>query len=110
VLATVLSSTLVGIDAVPVTVEVDVARGLPSYTVVGLPAPAVKEGSVRVRAALAATRHEMPLASVTVNLAPADLRKPGSAFDLPIFFGVLGAAEKLALAPLEGLLDRRAHV
>lgn len=89
VLATVRSSTLVGVDAVPITVEVDVARGLPGYHVVGMVAPSVKEGAVRIRAALESVGHEMPLRRVTVNLAPADLKKPGASFDLPIACGVL---------------------
>jgi magnesium chelatase family protein len=104
VLAKVMSSTLVGVDAVPVEVEVDVARGLPSYHVVGLPAQSVKEGSVRVSAALGALGREMPLATITVNLAPADLKKPGCGFDLPILLGVLGGDEKLPLGALQGLV------
>lgn len=103
-LATVLSSTLIGVDAVPVQVEVDVAVGLPNYHVVGLAAQSVREGAVRVRAALGVTGFEMPLSSVTVNLAPADLRKPGAAFDLPIYLAVLGADGKLSIDPLSGLL------
>jgi magnesium chelatase family protein len=103
-LATVMSSTLVGVDAVPVQVEVDVMRGLPNYHVVGLAAQSVKEGTVRVRAALGSTGFEMPLATVTVNLAPADLRKPGGSFDLPIYLGVLGGDEKISMAPLANLL------
>jgi magnesium chelatase family protein len=83
--ALVKSCTLVGIDAVPIDVECSVTPGqLPSYNVVGLPAPSVKEGAVRIRAALKAVKHDVPLKKVTVNLAPADLRKPGSALDLPI--------------------------
>lgn len=103
-LATVLSSTLVGVDAVPVTVEVDVACSLPGYHVVGLPAQSVKEGGVRVSAALAAAGFDLPLAKVTVNLAPADLRKPGCAFDLPILIGVLGAERKVSIDRLAGLV------
>ncbi len=104
VLAKVMSCTLVGVDAVPVDVEVDVARGLPSYHVVGLAAQSVKEGSVRVSAALGAMGSQMPLANVTVNLAPADLRKPGCGFDLPISLGVLGADGAFELCALDGLL------
>jgi magnesium chelatase family protein len=90
VVALVRSCTLVGIDAVPVDVECVVASGqLPSYHVVGLPAPSVKEGAVRIRSALKAVGHDLPLKKVTVNLAPADLRKPGSALDLPTALSIL---------------------
>jgi magnesium chelatase family protein len=89
VVALVRSCTLVGVDAALVDVECDVQRGLPGYHVVGLAAPSVKEGAVRIRAALATVRHDLPLKKVTVNLAPGDLRKPGSAFDLPIAAAVL---------------------
>ncbi|MEZ4362960.1 MAG: YifB family Mg chelatase-like AAA ATPase [Kofleriaceae bacterium] len=103
-LASVISFALVGVDAVPVQVEVDVSQGLPAYNVVGLAAQSVKEGSVRVRAALEAVGHAMPLSKVTVNLAPADLRKQGCAFDLPITVAVLAASQKASLEPLQGLL------
>ena len=89
VVAHVTSSTLVGIDAVPIDVECEVMRGLPGYHVVGLATPAVKEGAVRIRSALATVGHDLPLKKVTINLAPADLRKPGSALDLPIALAVL---------------------
>ena len=103
-LATIASATLVGIDAVPVDVEVDVASGLPGYHVVGLPAPSVKEGSVRIRGALEQVGHGLPHRKITVNLAPADIRKAGAAFDLPIAIGVLGGDEVFALDPLHDLL------
>ncbi|HEY1556551.1 MAG TPA: YifB family Mg chelatase-like AAA ATPase [Kofleriaceae bacterium] len=92
--AFVKSCTLVGIDAVEIDVECETARGLPGYHVVGLAAPSVKEGGVRIRSALQTVGHDLPLKKVTVNLAPADLRKPGCAFDLPIAISVL-LAEKL---------------
>ena len=93
-LAVVRSSTLVGIDAIPVEVEVDVAGGcLPGYHVVGLPAPSVKEGAVRIRAALDAVNQKLPQKKITVNLAPADVRKPGTAFDLPIALAILIAEQ-----------------
>jgi len=90
-LARIVSSTLVGIDAIAVDVEVDVATGLPGYHVVGLPAPPVKEGAVRIRSALEQVGHGLPNKKVTVNLAPADVRKPSPALDLPIAVGVLVA-------------------
>ena len=88
--ARVRSCTLVGIDAVPVDVECSIAANqLPSFNVVGLAAPAVKEGIVRIRSALKAVGHSLPLKRVTVNLAPADLKKPGSALDLPTALAIL---------------------
>ena len=105
-LARMKSSSLRGIDATPVDVEVDVAGGLPSYHVVGLPAPTVKEGAVRIRAALEAIGQALPQKKVTINLAPADVPKPGTAFDLPIAIGVLLAEAEggLDATPLDGLL------
>jgi magnesium chelatase family protein len=103
VIATVKSATLVGIDAVMIDCEVEVAPGLPGYHVVGLAAPSVKEGAVRIRAALRTVGHDLPLRHVTANLAPADIRKPGSALDLPIAAGVLiadGLYDGAAIADL----------
>lgn len=104
-LALVHSSTLVGIDAVPVSVECSISQGqLPILSIVGLPAPAVKEGAVRVKSALAAVGHDVPQQRVTVNLAPADLRKPGSALDLPTALSILFAAEIYEPAALDDVL------
>ena len=89
VIATITSCTLSGIDAVVVDVECDITKGLPSYNVVGLAATSVKEGAVRIRSALSTVGQDLPLKKVTVNLAPADLKKPGSALDLPIAAAVL---------------------
>jgi magnesium chelatase family protein len=92
-LSKVHSSSLLGINALPVEVEVDIAsRGLPHFSVVGLPDAAVKESRDRVRAALKNIGFNFPLRPITVNLAPADLKKEGSAFDLPIAVG-LAASE-----------------
>jgi magnesium chelatase family protein len=104
VVAFLRSCTLVGIDAEVVDVEVEITRGLPGYNVVGLAAPSVKEGAVRIKSALVAVGYDLPLKRVVVNLAPADLRKPGSALDLPIAAGVLMAESKLDRALLDGLL------
>jgi magnesium chelatase family protein len=105
VIALVQSCTLVGIDAVPIDVECVVQAGqLPAYHVVGLPAPSVKEGAVRIRSALKTVGHDLPLKKVVVNLAPADLRKPGSALDLPIAIAVLVADGTFCGATLAGLL------
>ena len=90
------SCTLDGIDAVSVDVECEIQRGLPHYNVVGLAATSVKEGAVRIRSALESVGTDLPLKKVTVNLAPADLRKPGCALDLPIALAVLVANGGLA--------------
>lgn len=91
-LARIQSAAVLGIDAYPVDVEVDLANGLPALAMVGLPQGAVREGSERVRAALANTGYEFPLRRITVNLSPADRPKAGSAFDLPIALGILVAS------------------
>ena len=94
-LARIRSAAVLGIDAYLVDVETDIANGLPSFTTVGLPQGAVKEGRERVGAALANSAYQLPLKRITVNLAPADVRKDGSAFDLPIALGILCATEQL---------------
>jgi len=102
VVALIKSSTLVGIDAVSIDVECVITSGqLPAFNIVGLPTTAVKEGAVRVRSALNSVGHDIPAKKVTVNLAPADLRKPGSALDLPTALSILIANE----AGDEGVLD-----
>ncbi|MGH7568201.1 MAG: YifB family Mg chelatase-like AAA ATPase [Gemmatimonadales bacterium] len=95
-LARVRSAAVLGIDAYLVDVETDIANGLPTFATVGLPQGAVKEGRERVYAALANTGYTFPLKRITVNLAPADIRKEGSAFDLPIALGILAATEQIA--------------
>jgi magnesium chelatase family protein len=96
VLARVRSAAVLGIDAYIVDVETDIANGLPSFQTVGLPQGAVKEGRERVYAAVANTGYTFPLKRITVNLAPADVRKDGSAFDLPIAVGILAATEQIS--------------
>jgi len=96
VLARVRSAAVLGIDAYLVDVETDIANGLPSFATVGLPQGAVKEGRERVYAAVANTGYTFPLKRITVNLAPADIRKEGSAFDLPIAVGILAATEQIS--------------
>src|ERR687893_2805371 len=91
-LATVATFGLEGVDAREVTVEVDVRRGLPAFTIVGLPDAAVREARERVRAALLNSRLDFPLARLTANLAPADLRKAGPSFDLALAAAVLSAS------------------
>src|SRR5438105_312573 len=95
-LARVRSAAVFGIDAYLVDVETDIANGLPTFATVGLPQGAVKEGRERVYAALANTGYTFPLKRITVNLAPADIRKDGSAFDLPIAVGILAATEQIS--------------
>jgi magnesium chelatase family protein len=102
-LACIRSAAVLGIDAYPVDVEVDITNGLPSFSTVGLPHGAVKEGRERVSAALANAGFSFPLRRITVNLAPADIRKDGSAFDLPIALGILVASGQL---PDHGLKDQ----
>jgi magnesium chelatase family protein len=91
-LAEVLSGVLVGVECVLVRVEVSVASGLPSISVVGLPQSAVREGKERVRAALQNAGYALPPRRITVNLAPADVKKEGSGFDLPLALGLLAGA------------------
>lgn len=102
-LATILSGAVLGVDAYPVRVEVDLARGLPSMSVVGLPQGAVREGRERVTAALTNSGYGLPPKRITVNLAPADVPKSGSAFDLPIALGVLAAAGEVGMWPADRL-------
>jgi magnesium chelatase family protein len=95
VLARVLSGAVLGIDAYLVTVEADVASGLPSFATVGLPQGAVKEGRERVVAAVQNSGYLIPPRRITINLAPADIRKEGSAFDLPIAIGILAGTGQM---------------
>ncbi|CAN5897601.1 YifB family Mg chelatase-like AAA ATPase [soil metagenome] len=90
------SFTLLGIDAVPVEVEVDVSAGLPGFAIVGLPDTAVQEARERVRVAVTNSGYKFPTKKVIVNLAPANLRKEGPAFDLPIALAVLAVAGELS--------------
>ena len=90
-LSKVLSATVVGIDAILVDVEVDIAQGLPQFATVGLPDGAVKESKDRVKAALKNSGYEFPPRRITANLAPADIKKEGASFDLPISIGILAA-------------------
>jgi magnesium chelatase family protein len=91
-LACVRTAAVFGIEACTVDVEVDVSFGLPGFTMVGLPDPSVRESRDRVRSAIRNSGFEFPEHRVTVNLAPADIRKAGSSFDLPIALGVLAAS------------------
>jgi magnesium chelatase family protein len=95
-LAKIQSGSVIGLEAVPITVEVDIAsQGLPSFTIVGLPDKAVEESRERVRSAIKNSGAEFPAKRITVNLAPADLPKAGPAYDLPIALGILIASGQL---------------
>jgi magnesium chelatase family protein len=95
-LAKVISSAVVGLDAVPVDVEVDIAsQGLPNFLLVGLPDKAVEEAKERVRSALRNSGADFPAKRITVNLAPADLPKEGPYYDVPIAIGILLASGQL---------------
>ena len=91
----VLSAATLGIDAYPVHVEVDTDRSLPTFTVVGLPDSVVRESKERVLAAIKNAGYQWPRRKITINLAPADRKKEGSAFDLPIAVGVLAASQQI---------------
>ena len=98
-LAKVYSCAVVGLDGMLVEVEVDVGQGVPGMVVVGLPDAAVRESQDRVRAAVRNSGGKFPFGRVTVNLAPADLKKAGPTYDLPIALGVLIASGQVALSP-----------
>ena len=103
-LSRVRSTTLVGIEAIPLTIECDLARGLPGIHMVGLPDIAVRESAHRVRTALRNSGFEIPPRRITIGLAPADLRKQGASLDLPIALGILAAAGFLKSGPLENVM------
>ncbi|MBP7962999.1 MAG: ATP-binding protein, partial [Caldilineaceae bacterium] len=102
-LAKVLSCAVVGLDAFPIHVEVDITAGLEKVTLVGLPDAAVRESGERVRSAITNSGFYYPAHRLTVNLAPADLRKEGPAYDLPIALGILAATHQV-LADMGDLL------
>lgn len=91
-----------GVEAVPVTVEVSVASGLPSMTIVGMPDSTVLEARSRIRCALRSSAYELPRKSITINLAPSDMRKTGTGLDLPIAVAILAISGQI---PIEGLAD-----
>src|ERR1051326_6898569 len=101
-IATVASRALAGIDAPEVTVEVHLGPGLPAFHIVGLPDTEVREARDRVRAALNHVHFEFPARRITVNLAPAELPKDSTRFDLPIALGILAASGQLLPQALEG--------
>lgn len=95
-LSQIKSSGLLGVNGVIVTVEIDISRGLPSYSLVGLPDTGIKESKDRVFSAIKNNGFKYPMERITINLAPADLKKEGPAFDLAIALGILSASEQLS--------------
>lgn len=100
----VWSATIRGVEAVPVSVEVFVGSGMPSFSIVGMPDAAIQEARERVRAAIKACGYRMPTEKVVVNLAPGSLKKAGSGFDLPIALGILVATRQLDASYVDGSL------
>jgi magnesium chelatase family protein len=100
-LAKIKSSAVVGVDALPVIVEVDISYGLPAFSTVGLAEGAVRESRERVKAAIKNSGYDFPNRRITVNLAPADVRKEGTGYDLPMALGILTASEILKSNKLE---------
>ena len=103
-LARVYSCTVLGIEGIPLDVEVDIHRGMPAFDIIGLPDPSVREARERVRSAVRNSGFDFPYERVTVNLAPADLRKEGPGFDLAIAIALLAASGQIP----SGELLRRA--
>jgi len=100
-LSIIKSAALMGIDSYPVDVEVDLSNGLPAFDIVGLPDSAVKESRERVRTAIRNSNYSFPVKRITVNLAPADTKKEGASFDLPIALGILAACNLFSAAALQ---------
>src|SRR3990170_1076963 len=104
-LARALTHALVGLDALPVEVEAHLRRGIPGFTIVGLPDKACQEAKERVRSGIASAELDWPPRRIIVNLAPAGLRKEGSGFDLPIALALLAASRQI---PAERLAEHAA--
>ncbi len=103
-LARTSSYTTIGLEALPVDVEVDAAQGLPTFTIVGLPDQAVKEAKERIRAAILNSLYRLPSKRFTVNLAPADVKKEGGVFDLAMALGLLAVSGQLDPAALASVV------
>ena len=93
-LVKVYGAAVYGIEAIPIRIEVNIDKGI-AYHLVGLPDSAIKESSYRISAALKNSGYRMPGKKITINLAPADLRKEGSAYDLVMAIGILAASEQI---------------
>ena len=100
----VLSATVVGVEAIPVSVEVVISQGLPGFTIVGMTDAAIQEARERVRAALRSSGYSMPGDKIVVNLAPGSLKKRGSGFDFPIALGILIASGQVSPSLAQGSL------
>ena len=94
--ASVLSAAIFGVEVCPVQVEADVSNGLPSFIMVGFPSAQVKEAQERVRTALKNNGYQFPPKRITVNFAPADMKKEGAGFDVPVAAAVLAAFEMIS--------------
>ncbi|MEM0981302.1 MAG: magnesium chelatase domain-containing protein, partial [Cyanobacteria bacterium P01_H01_bin.58] len=103
-LARIWSAAIVGINAIKVGVEVDISGGLPGMVVVGLPDTAVQESRERTKAALKNSGYPFPMRKIVINLTPADLRKEGPSFDLPISVGIMAASHQVKTDLLDNLL------
>jgi len=104
VISKVSTATVSGIDGIKIDVEVDISYGLPAFSIVGLPETSVRESKERVRAAIKNSGFEFPNDRITINLAPADVRKEGSSFDLPIAIAVLAAMGVIKEEDVRGYL------
>jgi magnesium chelatase family protein len=100
----VFGMSVIGMDSYPVFVEVDISQGLPQFATVGLPDTSVKESRDRIKAAIKNSGYRFPRSHVTVNLAPADIKKEGTGFDLPIAVGILAAEELISEEALQNCL------
>ena len=100
----IISATHNGLDGMLVTVEVDINKGMPSFSIVGLPDASIKESKERVRSAIINSGYEFPLGRITINLAPADIRKIGSLLDLPIAIGILMKSNQIVSTDLKDFI------
>ena len=100
----IISATYNGLDGILVNVEVDISRGIPSFNIVGLPDASIKESKERVRSAIINSGFEFPLGRITINLAPADVRKIGSLLDLPIAIGILMQSKQISPKKLKDFI------
>src|SRR5687768_18317413 len=103
-LACVRTAAVYGIEACPIHVEVDVSHGLPAFAMVGLPDAGIRESRDRIRSAIRNSGFEFPPHRITVNLSPADVRKEGVSFDLPIALGLLAASGLVGRRDVDDLL------
>ena len=97
----IISATHNGLEGMLVNVEVDINKGIPSFNIVGLPDTSIKESKERVRSAIVNSGYEFPLGRITINLAPADIRKIGSLLDLPIAIGILMKSNQISIRELK---------